>query len=137
MNSFFDWYYSLIHLKHLCLKVLKGIFEQGQRFWCKDVMTVTTHACKLGSMTPSNFANFSNTAQIKSPIWTSLKGLFFPRSPINLANFWKKIPTSNFVFENHRKSLIQNCERSELRLQTKSSLMRHFVLFSNTVLCFQ
>ena len=68
MNSFFDWYYSLIHLKHLWLKVFKGIFEQGQRFWCKDVMTVTTHACKLGSMTPSNFANFSNTDHLYSRV---------------------------------------------------------------------
>ena len=36
------------------------------------------------------------------------------RFTIKSRSFWKK--TQSTVFENHRKSLIQDCERSELRL---------------------
>ena len=38
----------------------------------------------------------------------------------------------NMVFENHRKSLIQHCERSELRLHLKMPKMVHFGEFLKT-----
>ena len=43
---------------------------------------------------------------------------------------------SSTVVENHRKSLIQHCERSELRLQFEKYQMRHIGWFSNTVIMF-
>ena len=74
--------------------------QQGQRFWCKDVMTVTTHACKLGSMTPSNFANFSNTDHLdllKSSPMDFLKDLLYLLIPLN--TFWYLwIPFDTFEY---------------------------------------
>ena len=48
---------------------------------------------------------------------------------VNYHLWWLPKPTRITVFENHRKSLIQHCERSELRLHfewTTKVQMRHF-----------
>ena len=43
-------------------------------------------------------------------------------------------PTSNTVFENQRKSLMQHCERSEWKMPKSKSNMRHFEQVSNNVM---